>query len=253
VQVGFVTGGASGIGWAVVRRLLADGWHVVMADVDEERARGRLEEAATDRLEFRPLDVRDRGSIEAAFAGLERLDLLVNSAGVTTHAPLEELAWDDWTRVLDIDLNGAFLCLQAAGRIMLRQGSGSIVNIASMAAERGAQGRAAYCVAKAGLVALTRVAGVEWAGRGVRVNAIGPGYVGTPLVRAAVESGAIDEADFVPRIPLGRMGTPEEIAGVVAFLASDDAAYFAGQTLFPDGGFLADYGVGSRRGLGASR
>lgn len=251
-QIAFVTGGASGIGWAINRRLLRDGWSVVIGDIDEQAARTRVEEARAaghGHVEFRYLDVRDRERVDAVLRGvaadLGRLDLLVNCAGVTTHAPLETLSWEKWTRVLDIDLHGAFLCLQAAGRVMLEQGSGAIVNIVSIAAERGAFGRAAYCVAKAGLVALTRVASTEWAPRGVRVNAVGPGYVETPLLRAAIDKGAIDEGEILARIPARRMASPDEIAAVVAFLASSDAAYFSGQTLYPDGGFLVDYGVSS--------
>lgn len=247
MAVAVVTGGASGIGWAVCERLLRDGWRVVIADVDEAGARARL---GPERLSFRPLDVRDRPAVAALFPAVARelgaVDLLVNSAGLTTHAPLERFPWEDWRRVLDVDLDGAFLCLQAAGRLMLEQGSGVVVNITSVAAERGAFGRAPYCVAKAGLAALTRVASTEWAARGVRVVALGPGYVETPLVEEAIARGAIATEDILPRIPAGRMARPEELAAVVAFLASPDASYLSGQTLYVDGGFLADYGVTSR-------
>jgi 3-oxoacyl-[acyl-carrier protein] reductase len=245
--VAVVTGGASGIGWAIGCRLLADGWHVVVADIDEARARARLEEAMSESLEFRRLDVRDRTGVSEFFPAVARqcgrLDLLVNCAGVTGHWRLEDLPWEEWRRVIDIDLDGAFVCLQAAGRVMLEQGSGCIVNIASIAAERGAFGRASYCIAKAGLVALTKVAAVEWTHRGVRVNAVGPGYVDTPFLRAAYDKGAVDERDVLGRTPARRLASADEIAAVVAFLASSDASYVSGHTLYADGGFLADYGV----------
>jgi 3-oxoacyl-[acyl-carrier protein] reductase len=126
---------------------------------------------------------------------------------------------------------------------MIAQGKGSIVNIVSVAAERGAAGRASYAAAKAELVSLTRTAAVEWAAKGVRVNAVGPGYVATALVEAFVNSGRLNLQPVMDRTPMGRMATPEEIAKVIRFLASDDASYVTGQTLYADGGFLADYGV----------
>ena len=130
---------------------------------------------------------------------------------------------------------------------MLRQGSGSIVNIASVAWDRGSPGRAPYTVSKAGVVGLTKVAAVEWSARGVRVNAVAPGYVDTPMLRAAFEKGVIDEGDVLGRIPVGRVAEAREIAEVVAFLGSPASSYVSGQTIAVDGGFLADYGVGLKR------
>jgi 3-oxoacyl-[acyl-carrier protein] reductase len=175
------------------------------------------------------------------------LDLLVNNAGVTRHRPLVELTWEDWSAVVDVNLHGAFNCLQAAGRLMIERGGGVIVNIASVAAERGAAGRAPYATTKAALVGLTRSAAVEWAPHGVRVNAVGPGYVDTGVLRAAIASGTLDPADVLERIPAGRLAEPAEIGAVVSFLASPRAAYVTGQVLYVDGGFLADYGVPVKR------
>jgi 3-oxoacyl-[acyl-carrier protein] reductase len=247
--VGIVTGGASGIGWAVTERLRREGWSIVIFDIDEELGRMRLEEAGgSDSISFRPVDVRDSAAVDQGVEDVSgrygRLDLLVNSAGIQLHSPLETLDWAVWQQVLDVDLNGAVHCLRAAGRVMLEAGSGSIVNIVSVAAERGAMGRAPYTVAKAGLVALTRTAAVEWGPRGVRVNAVGPGYVDTPLLRRAVSEGSVDLPEILHRIPMGTLGSAEHIAAAVSFLASSDSAYITGQVVYVDGGFLIDYGIG---------
>jgi 3-oxoacyl-[acyl-carrier protein] reductase len=245
-RVAIVTGGADGIGWAISRHLLDDGWVVVIWDVNRNLGVQRRREHA-DAIVFEELDVRDRPAVERAVEAIHhdrgRLDLLVNNAGIQAHSPIESLRWEDWNRVIDVDLHGAFHCLQAAGRLMLDAGAGSIVNIASVAGMRGAPGRAPYCVSKAALIALTRVAAVEWAERGVRVNAVAPGYVDTPLYRSAVESGQIDGNEILQRIPTRRLGSADDIAAAVAFLASPAASYITGQTICVDGGFLVDYGV----------
>jgi 3-oxoacyl-[acyl-carrier protein] reductase len=240
-RVAIVTGGEQGIGWGIASRLDADGWRVVAAGLSPGRTPG-------SGVEFRPLDVRDRELAQATIADIAdeygRLDLLVNNAGIQRHARTEEMSWQDWTDVIDVNLNGVFNCLQAAGRIMLAAGEGSIVNIASIAAERGGAGRAPYCAAKSAVVGLTQVAGVEWAPRGVRVNAVGPGFVDTGVMHDAVAHSRLDPAEIVERIPAGRFGGPADIAAMVAFLASAEAAYITGQVFFVDGGFLANYGIG---------
>ena len=175
------------------------------------------------------------------------LDLLVNNAGITRMAPLVDLSWEDWSTVVDVNLHGVFNCLQAAGRIMIERGGGVIVNVASVAAERGAAGRAPYATTKHAVVGLTRSAGVEWAPLGVRVNAVGPGYVDAGVLSAAIASGALDPAQVLERIPAGRLADPDEIGAMVSFLASPAAAYVNGQVFYVDGGFLADYGVNVRR------
>lgn len=246
MSVAVVTGGARGLGWAVGTCLRDDGWQVVAADLDPGET-----ETGDSGITFRRMDVTDRDQVTSTLGAvvdeLGGLDLLVNNAGVTRHRPLVELTWEDWSAVVDVNLHGAFNCLQAAGRLMIERGGGVIVNIASVAAERGAAGRAPYATTKAALVGLTRSAAVEWAPHGVRVNAVGPGYVDTGVLRAAIASGTLDPADVLERIPAGRLAEPAEIGAVVSFLASPRAAYITGQVLYVDGGFLADYGVPVKR------
>jgi 3-oxoacyl-[acyl-carrier protein] reductase len=244
--VAIVTGGARGIGWAVGKHLRDEGWQVVAVDV----VPGETEAGETG-IDYREMDVCDREQVSATFAAVVeehgRLDLLVNNAGITRHRPLVDLTWEDWSAVVDVNLNGVFNCLQAAGRIMIERGSGVILNMASVAAERGAAGRAPYATTKAAIVGLTRSAAVEWAPFGLRVNAVGPGYVDAGVLSAAIAAGTLDPADVLQRIPAGRLADPDEIGAMVSFLASPNAAYVNGQVFYVDGGFLADYGVNVKR------
>jgi 3-oxoacyl-[acyl-carrier protein] reductase len=179
---------------------------------------------------------------DAVVESFGRVDLLVNNAGVQRHGPVENIRWEDWAGVVDVNLHGVFLCLQQAGRHMLAAGGGAIVNIASVGA-RGAAGRAPYSATKAAVIALTATVGAEWASRGVRVNAVAPGYIDTGVLRAGVDAGTLDVRAIVQRIPAARLAQADEIASVVEFLASDAASYINGQTLYVDGGFMVDYGI----------
>ncbi|MBI3973147.1 MAG: SDR family oxidoreductase, partial [Chloroflexi bacterium] len=177
--------------------------------------------------------------VEQTLAAFGRIDILVNSAGIGRRAAAEEMTEAQWDEVIDVDLKGAFLCAQAAGRVMIRQGGGRIINIASIAAQVGvATGNANYAAAKGGLVALTRTLAIEWAKYNVLVNAIAPTHFRTPLIEPSLQDPET-LAYFLRNIPLGRLGEPREIVGPVIFLASDAASMVTGITLNVDGGHVA--------------
>jgi 3-oxoacyl-[acyl-carrier protein] reductase len=243
-RVAIVTGSSSGIGEATAHALAAAGAAVVVNSRDQARAdavAGAIEQAG-GRAVALAADVSDSEQVTALVDGavewLGGLHILVNNAGAGFVAPSEELSEADWRRLIDLDLTAPFLCAQAAGRHMLADGGGVIVNVASVFGHTGIPGRAAYAAAKHGLIGLTRVLGTEWASRGVRCVAVSPGYVATDLVRENMRRGAFDERDIERRTPLGRLATPEEVARVVAFVASDAASYMTGSEVLVDGGWV---------------
>jgi len=241
-----ITGGASGIGWASAELFVQQGWFVVIADKNHERARERIAPGSLD-MEAVALDVTSTQSVEEVFAALYarhgRLDALVNSAGIQQWTSLAEIDWKAWNAVLDVNLTGTLRCLQSAGRHMLQHSSGAIVNLSSIAAVRGVPGRTPYAASKAAVEAVTRSAAVEWAHAGIRVNAVAPGYVESEFVEEYVKSGRLALGPVLGRIPMRRMAKPSEVADLIYYLCSEQASYITGQIIAVDGGFLADYGV----------
>jgi NAD(P)-dependent dehydrogenase (short-subunit alcohol dehydrogenase family) len=244
--VAVVTGGARGIGLAIGAWFLAHGHAVALLDIDAATLAGaEAGLAQPERVLARPCDVSDPDQVaEAAGAVLARwgrVDALVNNAGVAVFGPALDTSFADWRHVFATNLDGAFLCTQAFGAAMRAQRSGAIVNIASISGLRASTLRVAYGTSKAALIHLTRQYAAELGNYGVRVNAVYPGPVETEMAKK-VHTPAI-RADYHDAIPLGRYGTPEEMAGLVGFLCSRDASYLNGQCIANDGGFDAT-GVG---------
>ena len=238
-----VTGGASGIGLAIAEAVLAEGWRAVIADRDERglaAARERLGNRAEARFEI--LDVTDEAAVvalvarcEAEFGGLSGL---VNSAGIGRDVPALETSAELFRKILDVNLIGSFLMAREAAKAMRGRGAGSIVNIASVSGITGNVGRTAYGASKGGVIVMTKVMAVELAPLGIRVNAIAPGPVDTPLVEAMHTSAA--RTAWTDAVPQRRYGTPAEIAGAAIFLLDPrKSGFVTGQTLCVDGGFTA--------------
>jgi D-threitol dehydrogenase (NAD+) len=243
--ISVVTGGAGGIGRAVAGRLGALGDTVVLADRDLPGVARTAAELGRSGGTFRTqaVDVNDQESVSTAFAAIvknfQRIDLLVNCAGLSIRGPADEFSIESWDTVLGVNLRGTFLCCQAAGRQMIGQKGGRIVNIGSTAAAGGFPGRAAYCASKAGVVALTQVLAIEWAKHGVRVNCVSPAHTRTAILEDAMRGGFVNETDLLRCIPVGRLGDPEDIAEVVVFLAKSDSDFVTGVNFYVDGGWTA--------------
>lgn len=241
--VALVTGSANGIGLTTARELGRRGYRIVIADRNAAGAEAAASAAAREGITACAVmvDVTDTASVErmvaAAQARFGRLDLLVNNAGMPGKHVSAQMSDSDWLAMLDVNLSGAFRCARAAYSLLCLSKSPSIVNIGSIAGLAGMSGRAGYGAAKAGISGLTRVLATEWAPDRIRVNAIAPGYVRTAGFEQRMLSSANDVAAELERlVPLGRLCTPEEVAGVVCFLASQDANYITGQTIVVDGG-----------------
>ena len=247
-KVAIVTGAAQGIGRACAARLASEGASVALCDVNGEACAeaARAVEAAGGKAIRVSCDVAKAGDVDAALAAtleaLGRVDILVNNAGVLDDAPFLDLPIEEFDRVLGVNLRGAFLMAQAAARQMVKQGkasdaAGAIVNMSSINERFGLPDHVAYSVSKGGISQLTKAMAVALAPHGIRVNAVGPGTIDTPILAGVIKDKAF-RTKVLSRTPLGRFGRPEEIAAIVAWLASEEASYITGTTIFADGGRL---------------
>jgi 3-oxoacyl-[acyl-carrier protein] reductase len=237
-RVAIVTGSGRGIGRAIALKLAEAGASVVVNDMEEavEGVAGEIQAAGRQSLAVIG-DVTSAADVarlaEAAIASYGRVDILVNNAGIARDQLLVRMSDEDWDRVLDVDLKGVFLCTRAVLRYMLKKRWGRIISIASIVGLVGNPGQANYAAAKAGVIGFTRSVAKEVASRKITVNAIAPGFIDTEMTQHLAQD---QRRELMSRIPLGRLGSPDDVAGAVAFLASEEAGYITGQVLAVDGG-----------------
>lgn len=239
-KVAIVTGGASGIGRAITERFVAEGARVVIGDLNADLIGETIGKLGHNSVDGATLDVRDEPAVERLVAQavrrFGRLDVAVNNAGVGGFSPIQAYPLEDWERVVGVCLTGTFLGVKHAAAQLIAQGEGgSIINMASINATQATEGFAAYCAAKAGVAMLTKVAALELGRHRIRVNAIGPGLIHTPLTAGMMQIPGL-QAAFEHEAPIGRVGEPEDVAGLALYLASDAASLMSGQTIYIDGG-----------------
>lgn len=239
-QVVVVTGAGRGIGYALAERFASEGAQVVIAEID---ATAGQDAAAKLNATFEQVDMRDAQSVkrvvDATVAQHGRIDVWINNAGVAHKGLAVDLEPEDWDADIGVMLSGAFYAAHYVGKVMLKQGSGSMVNVASVNGLFAQKARAPYCSAKAGLIMLTKVLASEWAEHGVRVNGVAPGVVMTDLVQQGIDQGIVTEQAYLSRIPMGRLGELNEVVEAVTFLASSEASFMTGEVMRVDGGWTA--------------
>ena len=239
-KVAIVTGGASGIGRSTVEQFVHEGARVVVADLSEDGIGEVIASLGHNSVDGVVMDVRDEDAVAAlvrqTVARFGRLDIAFNNAGIGGFSPIQNYPLEEWDRVIGVCLTGVFLCMKHEAAQLIEQGTGgSIINTSSINSTQGAQGFAAYCAAKAGVTMLTKVGALELGPYQIRVNAVGPGLIHTPLTAGLSSVPGVEEA-FVKEAPLGRVGEPQDVANLVTFLACDDSTLISGQTYFVDGG-----------------
>lgn len=241
----YVTGGASGIGKSVATALAEAGADVAIVDVNLEGAEAvakEIAEATGSKTIAIKCDVTNQDDVEVMVAKVVdtygKLDAAFNNAGICLNVPAEEMTFEQWSKVININLNGVFLCATAAGRVMLKQGYGSIINTASMSGHivNVPQPQCAYNASKAGVSMLTKSLAIEWAKKGVRVNCISPGYIGTDLTLNSEALKPLIEK-WNAMAPMGRLGRPEELQSIVVYLAGDTSSFTTGSDIIVDGAF----------------
>ena len=241
-RAAIVTGAGTGLGRGIAEELARAGAGIAVLELDPESSERAAQELGDIGVEARsyPTDVSNREQVDDAFAAVVRdfgrLDVVVNNAGISRVGPhTQDVTDEDWHDSIAVMQTGVFYCMRAAGRIMIPQGSGSVINVSSIRGFSPNPGRMSYCAPKAAVVMMTQVAAGEWAPSGVRVNAIAPGVLKTPMWDIDVARGAIDEAAVLEKVPMHRLGLPSEVGKLAVFLASDDAAYITGSLLTIDG------------------
>lgn len=246
-ETAVVTGGARGLGEEMAIALTEAGADVAIADVDIDAAESTataLEKTGSTTTAVE-VDVTDETQVQAMVETvadrLGPIEILINNAGIAANARAEEMEYETWQRVIDVNLSGVFLCAKHVGRQMLDRGTGRIINIASMSAYdvNVPQPQVGYNASKAGVLMVTKSMAVEWADRGVRVNAIAPGYMRTDLVEDVLEADPEMERMWLENTPMGRLGRPEDLAGLVVYLASTASSYMTGEIVRIDGGYTS--------------